>query len=202
MKPCGQPSKVSPVEAKAIWDSMKRPSARRVVLALNQAGHKVSRRTIQVWQQNGWRRILDPIYEPERSELDAAVPVLTGDPHKRLDSLKPVRDPPARAMTDEERIACGLRGLADCAVMVMDVLKETKPRLVIAELERIGALLERIGNALVAATRGLATLHELRAVAATDITPPGAGAQDEVPPHPLAGMLSAIRKARTEHADR
>ena len=104
--------------------------------------------------------------------------------------------------TDEEIVARGLREVAACAVAVLGVVKLAEAGAVTAHPDKIGALLERTGKALLAATQGLAELHEIRGVAAADITPHRAGTGDDGAPHPLAGTLAAIRKARTEQPDR
>ena len=184
---------VTPVDAKAVWQSMEKPSPGRVALALALAGKKVSDNTVKRWKKAGWRRGTSPFKEPEpMAELDAAVPVLTGDPLKRLASLTPGPSPADDDPSDEERIARGLRELAACTVRVLGVVTGADAALLMAAPDKIGVLLEKAGNALLAAIEGLAKLTEIRGPAAADVTPQ----RDNVAIHPLAGMLDAIRRAR------
>ena len=193
---------VTPADAKAVWESMEKPSVRRVALALTLAGKKVAKSAVDQWKKAGWRREANPVKEPKPlAELDAAVPVLTGDPLKRLASLAPGPDPAGRDQcdkkciddqTDEELVALGLRELVDCTVRVLGVVGTAGAPLVLAEPDKIGVLFEKAGNALLAATECLAKLSEIRGAAATDVTP----ARDNVVIHPLAGTLDAIRRAR------
>src|SRR5258708_39455776 len=72
----------NPALARKVWDSMARPSTRRVAPKLRQAGIPVSHQTINRWGRKQWRpleRAEHPL-EIARAQLDDAVPGLTGDP--------------------------------------------------------------------------------------------------------------------------
>jgi hypothetical protein len=76
------PKPVTPHEAKRVWDSQRRPSARAVAKALTQAGRPVHFATVARWKRQGWRTVATdqhPI-EAATTALDAAMPLLTGDP--------------------------------------------------------------------------------------------------------------------------
>src|SRR5258708_5848435 len=76
------PKPVTPQEAKRVWDRQRRPSARTVAKALSQAGRAVHFATVARWKRQGWRTVAadeHPIEAATRS-LDAAIPLLTGDP--------------------------------------------------------------------------------------------------------------------------
>src|SRR5450631_3563368 len=54
---------VSPCEAKAVWATIKNPSARRVAKALSQAGRRVHHSTIARWRAQSWRAVAKFITE-------------------------------------------------------------------------------------------------------------------------------------------
>jgi hypothetical protein len=99
--------------------------------------------------------------------------------------------------SDQERVAAGLRDLAACSSTVLNIVSLADPQLIIAQPDKIGTLLQKVGDALVAATEGLAKLHELRVQAAA-ATPPGPGTAARQ--NPLVGTLEAIRAARRGQA--
>jgi hypothetical protein len=73
---------ITPREAKAVWDSLKSPSARTVARAMTQAGRRVHHSTIARWCSRNWRPVASgehPI-EAAREALDIAARLLTGDP--------------------------------------------------------------------------------------------------------------------------
>jgi hypothetical protein len=98
--------------------------------------------------------------------------------------------------SDQERVAAGLRDLAACSSTVLNIVSLADPQLIIAQPDKIGTLLQKVGDALVAATEGLAKLHELRAQAAAATPEPGTAARQ----NPLVGTLEAIRAARRGQA--
>jgi hypothetical protein len=72
----------NPALARKVWESMPRPSTRRVARKLRQAGISLSHMTVARWRRRGWRpleREQHPL-EVARAQLDDAVPLLTGDP--------------------------------------------------------------------------------------------------------------------------
>src|SRR6266446_6178579 len=72
----------NPALARKVWDSMARPSTRRVARKLGQSGASISHATVARWRNRGWRpleREQHPL-EAAREELDDAVPLLTGHP--------------------------------------------------------------------------------------------------------------------------
>src|SRR5450631_1064352 len=72
---------VSPCEAKAVWTTIKNPSARRVARALSQAGRRIHHSTIARWRAQGWRAVAQGLHplEAARHAVDVAATVLTGD---------------------------------------------------------------------------------------------------------------------------
>lgn len=71
-----------PALARKIWESMERPSARRVAQRLTQSGSPLSHETVNRWRRSGWRNVErrpHPL-DAARGALDDAVPVLIDDP--------------------------------------------------------------------------------------------------------------------------
>jgi hypothetical protein len=73
----------TPADARAVWEAQTKPSVRSVANALNASGQyrEISYRTIHRWKQAGWQVPVHPVPPPPaRASLDAAVPVVVGDP--------------------------------------------------------------------------------------------------------------------------
>jgi hypothetical protein len=73
----------TPADARAVWEAQTKPSVRSVANALNASGQyrEISYRTIHRWKQAGWQVPVHPVRPPPaRASLDAAVPVVVGDP--------------------------------------------------------------------------------------------------------------------------
>jgi hypothetical protein len=191
----GRTINATPGDARRMWESMARPSHRRVADALTQAGKTVSPSTIRTWHQQGWAFKRAPANAPP-GELDAATPVLTGDASRRIASLHAELDPVDEDLTNEERVARALRELADSSLTVLRVVRLADPEQVLAHPDKIGALLERAANALVAAVEGLTSLHKIHASAVTDVAPHRPADADALPP--LVGTLEAITRAWEE----
>jgi hypothetical protein len=186
-------TQVTPEEARRVWESMESPSYQRVARALTKAGKPVSKSAIYWWAKRGWSKTPDPAKEA-LDELDSAVPVLTGDALRRLESLAAELDAVDDGVTDEERIARGLRELAACSLTVLRIARVVEPGLIVWHPDRIAVLMEKAGNALLVAIEGLRQLSNIRAADATDITPVH---EAEAEPAPLlVGTLEAIRRAR------
>jgi hypothetical protein len=184
----------TPDDARRVWESMAKPSYRRVALALTQAGKPTTAMTVCRWHGNGWTKKREggaPVPQP-LAELDAATPVLTGDALRRIDSLKAELDLDDDGWTDEDMAARGVRELAAASLTALRVARLVDPAVMVEHPDKMGVLFERAGNALLAAIEGLTRLQEIRAAAAKDITPP----IHKAPPPPLAATLEAIRRER------
>jgi hypothetical protein len=81
----------TPADARAVWEAQTKPSARSVANALNASGQfeEISYRTIHRWKQAGWQVPVHPVRPPPaRASLDAAVPVVVGDPTATMAKLR------------------------------------------------------------------------------------------------------------------
>jgi hypothetical protein len=86
--------------AKAVWDRQRAPSARSVARALTQAGLPIHYVTVNRWRKWNWRA--DPALHPvdqARADLDAALPLLTGDPRTTIEDL--VEESPDKASLEK-----------------------------------------------------------------------------------------------------
>jgi hypothetical protein len=73
---------VTPEEARRTWESQRHPTPQSVARALRQAGKRISAKTVASWQALNWDPIIPPRHPMEvaMDTLDAAIPLLTGDP--------------------------------------------------------------------------------------------------------------------------
>src|SRR5262249_35548764 len=86
--------KATPELAQRVWARQQRPSARGVARAMRAAGYPVHFVTINRWRAQDWkaRASAHPL-EIARSQLDAVVPLVTGNPETTIHDLidEPVR---------------------------------------------------------------------------------------------------------------
>jgi hypothetical protein len=73
---------VTPEEARRTWESQRHPTPQSVARALRQAGKRISPKTVASWWALSWDPIIPPRHPMEvaMDTLDAAIPLLTGDP--------------------------------------------------------------------------------------------------------------------------
>jgi hypothetical protein len=134
----------NPALARKIWDSMTRPSTRRVATRLRQAGIPVSHQTINRWRRNQWRpleRAEHPL-ETARAQLDDAVPVLTGDPLTTAEVLvaqsAAERDKPEQ-LTEGQRLHEAARALAMSVTLVGEAFLR-QPEIIISKTGEVAVL--------------------------------------------------------------
>jgi hypothetical protein len=85
---------VTPQDAKRVWESQRQPTPSTVARALSQAGQKISAKTIARWKARNWTSA-SPQRHPLESAwdtLNAAIPLLTGDPVSTVWSLKRMQE--------------------------------------------------------------------------------------------------------------
>jgi hypothetical protein len=82
---------VTPAEAKAVWDSLKEPSARKVSDKFAAAGRKISFRTVNKWRNGGWgaksAKQLEASASKAVEKINVALPAITGDVTSRLEDV-------------------------------------------------------------------------------------------------------------------
>lgn len=99
--------RATPADAKRVWETMARPSSRRVATALNQAGYEpVSFWTINQWRKDAWSAAPSARGRPvdHVEKIDDASPVLTGDPTTKAKDIAKV-PPKPRGKVDPETLS-------------------------------------------------------------------------------------------------
>src|SRR4029079_5710203 len=95
---------VSAEEARLVWASQRRPSARTVATALSQAGRPVHFTTINRWRKRGWST--SPSEHPldrARAALDSAIPLLTVKATSDVAELVQKEAEQLRQLSDRQR---------------------------------------------------------------------------------------------------
>jgi hypothetical protein len=165
---------VTPEIAKEVWLSFersgRRPTARAVALAIAQSGKylPVSYRTIARWAKNGWRPQLrlvksHPLREAAK-KVDAAVPVLTGDPLTRVSDVAEASDEgrchELHALSDEELIKQAWRGLYVNAIVLLDHI-QSRAYVVETMPDELATLIQAIAASVATANREYMTVLDI-----------------------------------------
>src|SRR5215831_10979554 len=107
---------VTPDEARKVWVSIRRPSARRVARALTQAGRPVHFATVARWKAQNWRPVAEGLHplEAAQDEVDVCVPVLTGDPTTNTGTVVEASQAKERMepLSDKQVLSKAVRGSA------------------------------------------------------------------------------------------
>ena len=145
---------ITPREAKAVWDSLKNPSARSVARALAQTGRKVHHSTIARWCAGGWRPMAHrphPV-EAARQVLDIAAGILTGDPAAGTAILekRPEREH-LDGLSDSDVLRRSARELCISTILVCNKFQECGSTLVAENPAEAAQLLKALCGALPAA---------------------------------------------------
>ena len=165
-------------EAKAVWESMESPTARRVATALTQAGRKISSTTVATWEHAGW-----PTAQP---------PASTGGDAALAGEAAGADPPPLADMAglgDAELLRQACREGLDAARRVFHLVKHD-PALVKMAPRDVGALVHATGELIGKAVQGLRVGETA-----------SAGAEPAVRPRqsdPLAPALAAWEAALRE----
>ena len=170
-------SVVTPDIAREVWESFertgRRPTARAVALAIAQSGRyaPVSYRTIARWAKNNWRPQLrlvksHPLHEAAK-KVDAAVPVLTGDPLTRASDTADASDFDGQslrcevhALSDEELIRRAWRGLYVNAIVLLQYTQH-RPYLVETMPGELATLIQAIAASVATANRECVTVLDI-----------------------------------------
>ena len=150
------PKPVTPGEARAVWNTIKNPSARSVARALSQAGRRVHHSTIARWCVRGWGPVASgehPI-EAAREALDISARLLTGDPGGGVELLERAVKGNERfeGLTEHELLRRATRQLLIAQIVVAEVLCLHAPMLVAEKTAETATLLRALGKAMSAAT--------------------------------------------------
>jgi hypothetical protein len=150
--------RVSCEEARRVWESQRRPSARNVAQALSQAGRHVHFATINRWRKRGWRT--GPAEHPldtARAALDSAVPILMGSPRSCVVELveKDFDADQLRELSDQELVRTASREIIIALIRCSRVLRERVSDLVSRKPMEVSILISAMSQCLKAAVIGL-----------------------------------------------
>jgi len=151
--------RLTPDLAKSVWQAHRRPSARRVARALNQAGYPIHYTTIGRWRSEGWREVeqgAHPI-EAARIALDSAVPILTGEPTTTSEELVNGREDKGQLgeLTDKELLRTAAREALITHILIEREFHAQLAELVKAKPMETGVLIEALAALSEAATGAL-----------------------------------------------
>lgn len=207
----------TPADGRAVWDSIvkagRKPTVRNVADALKASGKFKSPPTygtIQRWKKRGWTEpkgnARPPKLDEAAAKLDAAVPVLTGDPKTRIESVNgtaPPLDPEAAA---DAALRKELMGMAD-ARLIQHVVREVyitiglisgrmqRNLAMVVELPReVGSLQAALAGSMREANAGFQQVLDIQRKL-IDITP---SALDQVEEDSLKGAFDAYEAAKDD----
>lgn len=202
---------VTPAEAKAVWDSLKEPSARKVAAKFEAAGRKISFKSIAKWKREGWGARTAEQIEASASKaveaINVALPAITGDVTSKLGNAggaPPVQQAPG-AGADPTVCAGGPADLEDVAKPASTASEaasaqtSSMPAPPTLPDDRTNA--ERAEDALLAAITGATTVWRAITDLATMKPPAGAPGEDAPPimllvhPEGMAKLMKASSEA-------
>jgi hypothetical protein len=144
-------TRVTPEEAKRVWDSQRHPTPRSVARALSQTGRKVDSKTIARWEAQNWksgpeqRRLL----EAAEDGLDTALPLLTWDPTLSIRGILKMQETAkmVESLTEEELLRLRTRVLRIALIVTSLELARRAKELVPERPEEFAHLLRAITQA-------------------------------------------------------
>jgi hypothetical protein len=144
------PKPVSPSEAKAVWASIRNPSARRVARTLSQAGRPVHHSTVARWRAQGWRTVATGLHPlaAARDALDVAAAVLTGNPTTGAEAVtgKTVKREELEGLADHELLDRLARETCITTLLVQDELIDALPTLLSHKLLETAVLIKALAD--------------------------------------------------------
>ena len=154
----------SPTLAQAVWARQRQPSARSVARAMSAAGFPVHYVTVARWRAQNWRPVeADHPLEAAHAALDAAAPLVTGDPRTTIDDLvaRAGDADSLAAKSDGELLRSAVRELLIALIVLTRALTQKAAELVTDKPGDLAAGLRAIATAFTAATKALAQALDL-----------------------------------------
>jgi hypothetical protein len=149
----------TPALAKRVWEAQRRPSARRVARALRQAGYDCHFVTINRWRAKGWPAVEQgrEAIDAALADLDAAIPLLTGDPTSRAADLVDSSEtkPQLEQLSDKELLIAAARAGLITVTVVGRELQAQLAELVQGRPAETGILIQALADQYEAATSAL-----------------------------------------------
>jgi hypothetical protein len=148
---------VTPAEAERVWNTLPRPSARRVAMALAQSGRPVHYTTINRWRKQGWRPVAQRPHPLEcaKNEITTTVPVITGDPLRGVDAISDTNFvpnlSPNLSLADTLRVASA--EIARSTIQIYQEIDRQHEKLLIEKPRELGQLLLAQAHSVTAAIK-------------------------------------------------
>jgi hypothetical protein len=160
-----------------VWNSLEKPSVRRVAAALQAAGKKISASRVQQLKQSGWNKgeLPHPLTAAGR-QLDASAPLLTGDHRTKAADLALDNKVTPEAVTEQ-----ALKVLSG----VLTQLERQAPTLIGQSAGQTGSLIKAIAEFHKAA---VSTHREVQ-----EQSPPVSATPEKSAEDPLKAALEAWR---------
>ena len=148
----------TPALAKRAWNAQFRPSARRVARALKQAGYRAHYTTIARWRSKGWEAVEgEHPLDAARANLDAALPVLSGDPTTTTEELVERSDDKLKHQVppDAELLRTAARHAMLIQILVCQELQGQVAKLVRTRPMEVGILIGALADSIEASNQAL-----------------------------------------------
>jgi hypothetical protein len=152
--------KPTPAQARKIWESMAKPSTRRVATKLRQAGFSISHMRVARWRSRGWcwaPREDHPL-EVARAALDDAVPLLTNDATTTAEVFVEQKTAERRELeqlSDNELLRTAAREVAVALIMISRTMERQVGALIPSKVGELAVLVRSLAASLKARHVGL-----------------------------------------------
>jgi hypothetical protein len=144
-------TRVTPEEAKRVWDSQRHPTPRSVARALSQTGRKVDSKTITRWEAQNWKSGPEQRHLLEAAEdgLDTASPLLTGDPTLSIRGILKMQETAkmVESLTEDQLLRLRTRALRIALIVTSLELARRAKELIPERPQELAHLLRAITQA-------------------------------------------------------
>ena len=155
---------VTPDEARKVWVSIRRPSARRVARALTAAGRPVHFATVARWKAQNWRPVAEVLHplEAAQDEVDVCVPVLSGDPTTDTTAVVEASEVAKRleGLSEEQLLSKTTRSSLIALIVLFDEVSRRRADLMENNPAELGVLLKGLSAFLTAANEAACQVLE------------------------------------------
>jgi hypothetical protein len=195
---------VTQEEAKMVWDSLEKPSPRKVAEKFDAAGRPVDCGTIAQWEREGWpgtsvAEVAQPApkkTEPEKAEPEKAEPKKAAPPGRRSNAQR-AEDVLLKTITVAESVWDSIHDVATAALSDgAAAAEDARPVPLLKAADSIAKLMKASSEAANMAIEGLQRIPALRVddAAAASGTPDGQSTRADED-YPSRAVIEAIDQA-------
>jgi hypothetical protein len=157
----------TPALARKIWESMAKPSTRRVATRLRQAGFSISHMRVARWRNRGWRPASreDHPLEVARAALNDAVPLLTSDPTTTAEVFVEQKAAERRSLeqlSDTELLRTAAREVAVALIMISRAVQRRADALIPSKAGELAVLVRSLAASLKALATGFVQVLKMQ----------------------------------------